>query len=226
VRIPQRSLIVGAAMLAAGGLAVAMKPTVPIADLRPKVDLESMIPRAFSEWSIDTSLAPVQVSPEVKAKLDEVYDQTLSRTYINDRGQRVMLSIAYGGRHGEGMQTHRPEICYPAQGFTIDRVLASSAVQTVFGSLRVNRLVASHGQRIEPITYWVVVGEVATEFGIRMKLAQLRYSVTGRIPDGILIRVSSIDRDDGRAYKLQEQFIGALLASLNETHRLRVMGKT
>ena len=40
-----------------------------------------------------------------------------------------------------------------------------------------------------------------------MRLAQLRYTLTGEIPDGILVRVSSIDRDESGAYERQADFI-------------------
>lgn len=221
----RRALMIGIAMLAASGFAVAMKPTHRIAEEGPKLDLESMIPRQFGDWRIDSSIAPIQVSPDVKAKLDQVYDQTLSRTYVNENGQRVMLSIAYGGNHGEGMQTHRPEICYPAQGFTIDKSLGRAVLQSLYGGISVNRLVASLGARVEPITYWVVVGSTPTEFGLSMKLAQLRYNLTGTIPDGLLVRVSSIDRNEVGAYELQETFVLRLLDALPEQERLRLIGK-
>jgi len=220
-----RVILIGLAMVVASGLAMAMKPTQRIADKGPRIDLETMIPKEFGDWKVDTTIIPLQVSPDVQAKLDKIYNQTLARTYVNSRGQRVMLSIAYGGSHGEGMQTHRPEVCYPAQGFTIDKVLETKAIQTTYGDLPVKRVVASLGQRIEPITYWVVVGDIRTGFGLQMKLAQLRYNITGVIPDGMLIRVSSIDRNEVGAYDLQEKFVLGLLASLTEPNRLRIIGK-
>jgi EpsI family protein len=135
-----------------------------------------------------------------------------------------MLSIAYGGAHGEAMQTHRPEVCYPAQGFNVVREFGMQALSTVYGALSVKRLVASHGPRVEPITYWVVVGDMPTEFGMQMKLAQLRYNITGQIPDGMLVRVSSIDRNELDAYQLQERFIVGLLAALSDRDRARIIG--
>jgi EpsI family protein len=224
-RLSIRVIVIGLAMLVASGLAVAMKPTKMAADQGRRVQLESMIPSQFGDWSIDTSIVPVQISPDLQAKLDKVYDQTLSRTYVNSRRQRIMLSIAYGGSHGEGMQTHRPEICYPAQGFNIDRILGIRPLSTVYGDLPVNRLVASNGPRVEPITYWIVVGDVRTGFGLQMKLAQLRYNITGVIPDGMLVRVSSIDRNEVGAYELQEDFVLSLLASVAEPDRVRLIGK-
>src|ERR1700730_5709367 len=110
-----RCLVVGIVMCAAAGLAPAMKPTLKYADVVGGVNLENMIPRQFGDWAVDPNLVPLQVSPDVKAMLDRIYAQTLSRTYVNRAGQRIMLSIAYGtDQAGEATQVHRPEFCYVA----------------------------------------------------------------------------------------------------------------
>jgi EpsI family protein len=84
--------------------------------------------------------------------------------------------------------------------------------------------VAAQRERVEPITYWVVVGGEQTEFGLPMKLSQLKYGITGKIPDGMLIRVSTIDRDTNHAYQIQDQFIADLTSSLPLAERDRVLG--
>lgn len=221
--IPLRVLVIGVVMLAASGLAVAMKPTQRIADIGPKIDLESLIPRRFEDWTVDTTVVPVQVSPDVQAKLDKIYNQTLSRTYVNSRNERIMLSVAYGGDQSDSMQVHKPEVCYPAQGF---QVISSAIgrIATDFGALPVKRLVARQGARNEPITYWIVVGDRVATKGFDHKIAQLRYGFSGKVPDGMLVRVSSIDRDEGRGYEIQASFVRSLIAGVQETDRLRVIG--
>lgn len=214
------------AMLAAAGLAIAMKPTRDLTHDLPAVDLEAIVPKRFADWQVDEAQAPLIVSPDVKAQLERLYSQTLTRTYISSNGERVMLSIAYSGRHGEEMQTHRPEICYPAQGFTISKESTSVSLQTRYGPLRVTRLVAVAGARHEPITYWVVVGGNQTQFGLHMKLAQIRYTLTGRVPDGLLLRVSSIDRDSERASGVHMEFFEKLLAATDPKDRWWLIGHT
>ena len=219
------ALITAALMFAASAAAVALRPTHKLADAGPKVDLEAMIPKQFGDWRIDTSIVPVLPAPDVQAKLDKIYNQTLARTYINNGGQRVMLSIAYGGdQSGEGTQVHRPEYCYAAQGFRLTDNLAGDLI-TEYGKLPVQRLMAALGQRNEPITYWITVGDKATLPGIGRKLNQIAYGLTGRVPDGMLVRVSSIDPDKDRAYQVQEDFIGKMLATMEPGHRVRLTGK-
>lgn len=219
-----RSLLVGLAMVLAAGIAVAVRPSEKIADRAPPIDLESMIPARFAGWEIDASIAPVTVSPDVQAKLDKIYNQTLSRTYVNSRQERIMLSIAYGGDQSDNLQFHRPEICYTAQGFQVLKEAAGELV-TRYGELSIRRLVAQQGLRHEPITYWITVGDRAVHVGLQQKLAQLKYGLTGAIPDGMLIRVSNISNDDVPSFVLHREFIDALLVSVDGGSRERFIGK-
>ena len=217
------SLVLLIAMLAAAGLTIAATPYQRMADVGPKVDLDTMVPETFGEWTIDNTIVPVLVAPEVQQKLDKIYNQTLARTYVNRSGERVMLSIAYGGDQSDAMRAHRPEVCYTAQGFHIARTALDQLV-TEYGVLPVKRLVAIAGRRNEPITYWMVVGEHIAHDSLSQKLAQLRYGLTGTIPDGILVRVSTIDRNNDRAFEIQDRFVKGLLDVMPSNQRLRLSG--
>jgi len=135
-----------------------------------------------------------------------------------------MLSIAYGGAQHEGMNTHRPEICYPAQGFKIVREAEVSLIQTHVKPISVRRLVAAQGVRNEPITYWLIVGDQLTSFGIGHKLTTLKYGLTGRIPDGMLVRVSSVDPNNDEAFKRQEAFVAQMITALAPEHQYLLLG--
>lgn len=218
------ALITAALMFAASTAAVALRPTHKLADAGPKVDLEAMIPKQFGDWRIDDTIRPVLPSPDQQAALDKIYNQVLARTYVNSRGQRVMLSIAYGGDQSDSMQVHLPEVCYAAQGFQIKKA-SLGQLATEYGALPIKRLVASMNSRIEPITYWITVGEEVVNSGIKRKLAQLKHGITGSVPDGILVRASSIDRDESNAYQLQEAFFRDMLAGMQEADRNKVAGR-
>ncbi|BBO21729.1 MAG: hypothetical protein AMXMBFR31_08690 [Candidatus Desulfobacillus denitrificans] len=218
-------LLIAALMFAASAAAVALRPTHKLADAGPKVDLEAMIPKQFGDWRVDDSIAPVLPAPDVQAKLDKIYNQTLARTYVNGRGQRVMLSIAYGGDQSDSMQVHLPEVCYAAQGFDV-RKARLGQIATNYGVLPVKRLVAALNNRVEPITYWITVGDQVVNAGYKRKLAQIRYGITGSVPDGILVRASSIERDEQNAYAMQEAFLRELLASMPPEARARLGGSS
>lgn len=218
-----KHLIIGLAMLLAAGLAVALTPKTKIADQGPRIDLEAMIPKQFGDWRVDESIIPVQVSPDVQAKLDKIYNQTLSRTYINSRGERIMLSIAYGSDQSDNMSVHKPDVCYPAQGFEIlSQKKGTLGIES--RTIPVKRLVARQNARVEPITYWITVGDHVVTGGLDRKLAQMRFSLTGSIPDGLLFRISNIDSDAARAWLLHDRFAADLYDAVHDTGRAIFFG--
>lgn len=201
-----------------------LKPTRKLSDEYPPVSLQTMVPKQFGNWRIDQTIVPIQVAPDVQAKLDKLYNQVLSRTYVDDQGHRVMLSIAYGGDQSDSMRAHRPEVCYAAQGFQVGR-LFKTVVDSVGNALPVSRLEATMGPRHEPITYWVVVGDVVARSGFEQKIAQLRFGLSGRIPDGMLVRVSSISRDSKGEYARHEQFLSDLRHAIAPQDQVRIFGR-
>lgn len=218
-----KHLVIGLCMFAAAGMAVALKPTHKVADTGPKVDLEVMIPKAFGDWKIDETITPLIANPEQQALLNKIYNQTLTRTYVNPLGDRIMLSIAYGGDQTDSMAVHKPEVCYPAQGFQILRNL-DDTFSTGAGDIPVRRLIATQGQRIEPITYWTTVGDAVAISGLKKKLNQLKYGLTGKIPDGLLFRISSLQTDEAKAYQTQDAFARDLLKAMSPSGRKRIIG--
>ena len=219
-----RHLVIGLCMFAAAGMALALKPTVRIVDSEPRLDLETLIPKAFGDWKIDETIVPLISNPEQQALIKEIYNQTLTRTYVNSNGEHIMLSIAYGGDQSDNMAVHKPEICYPAQGFQILKNPTIGSFATGEGSIPVKRLIATQGQRIEPITYWTTVGDTVAVNGLKWKLQQLKYGLTGKIPDGLLFRISSIQADDTKAYHIQDAFTRDLLKAMSPDGRQRIIG--
>ena len=221
IKLPH--LLVGLAMLAAAGLVLALTPRLKVADQGPQISLEAMIPRQFGEWKLDETIAPLMVSPEVQAKLDKIYNQTLTRNYINGKGELIMLSIAYGGRQSTSMQVHRPEMCYPAQGFQIGSV-SKDFIDASGTKLPVMKLVAIQGPRIEPITYWVMIGDSPVRGGLEQSLARVKYGLTGKMPYGILIRVSTISANETQSYRIEEQFVRDMLGAMPARYRKILTG--
>jgi EpsI family protein len=219
------ALLILANMIGAPVLAHLIRPTVRIADQGPKVDLEAMIPKQFGDWRMVNEGAAIITDPQQAATLERIYNQTLARTYVDSKGYRVMLSIAYGGDQSDSMQVHKPEICYPAQGFVVmEKTQGIVGIQA--GSLPATRLVASLGSRREPITYWTTIGNQVVVTGLQKKLVEMKYAFTGKIPDGLLFRVSSISDDTISAFQQQEQFVNQLLKAVPPEHWQRLTGMT
>ena len=57
--------------------------------------------------------------------------------------------------------------------------------------------------------------------GLSKKIAEMSYGLSGKIPDGMLIRLSSIDSDAEKAFRIQEQFASEMLAAVAPADRNR-----
>ncbi|AXS80107.1 exosortase-associated protein EpsI, B-type [Dechloromonas sp. HYN0024] len=210
-------------MAATSGMAVALRPTHRIADDTAPVNLDAMIPKAFGEWREEPQNTAQIVDAQQKQVIDRIYAQTLSRNYINANGYRMMLSIAYGKDQDDSHQVHKPEICYPAQGFIL-KSKRYDHVDTGFGSISVTRVETSLGSRNEPITYWITVGDRVVGPRLDKKLVEMSYGLRGQIPDGMLVRISSIDPESPHAFQIQNQFLTEMLTSSSPQTRQRIIG--
>jgi len=218
-----KNLILFVLMLASAGMASYLKPTVKISDQSAKIDLQKLVPSTFGEWREERQTSVQIVDPEQKEMLDKIYNQTLSRTYVNGNGYRVMLSLAYGGDQSRDMQVHRPEVCYASQGFHIGST-EKVQLQVNGMSIPAMRLKANLNSREEPVTYWIRIGNSIVRGNIELGLARVSYGIQGKIPDGLLFRVSSIDGNTAKAYLEQDRFINDLVAAMATEDRSAVIG--
>lgn len=209
-----KKMMLMALMIAAAITAICLRPTHKMASDRQGFALEKIIPKEFGSWKeIDTGVKPI-VNPHLESLIQKIYNQTLSRTYINDKDEVVMLVIAYGEDQSDSTGLHYPEVCYPAQGFQISP-WGTGKLSTAKGSIRVKRLIGTMGSRVEPITYWTTIGNKVVTGNKETKLEKLNYGLHGVIPDGLLFRTSSINTDPELGFQKQNAFINDLLAVLS-----------
>ena len=217
------SIVLAAAMCIVAAGSVAVRPSAKAVDTGRGFSLEAIVPTTFGEWRELQQPSAQVVNPQTKELLDKLYSQILNRTYVNSDGYRIMLSLAYGDDQRGGLQAHRPEVCYPAQGFQV-RDSEDGTLPTAYGSIDVRRLSTRLGQRYEPVTYWLTVGNQAIGNAIEKRLAQIRLGLTGQIPDGLLFRVSSIDDNPQRAFAVQQKFAADLVSAVPPLARKQLSG--
>lgn len=217
------SLLVATAMGITALAAFAARPSTKAVQVGNAVQLETMVPRRFGDWRELQEGGAQVVNPQTQQILDKLYSQVLTRTYINKDGYRVMLSMAYGDDQRGGLQAHRPEICYPAQGFLV-RNMKDGQLATSFGNIDVRRLDTSLGPRQEPVTYWLTVGDQIIRNQFDKRIAEIRLGLTGQIPDGLLFRVSSIDADSQRAFRIQQAFTADMMSTVPSQTRRQLSG--
>jgi len=207
-------------MLVAAALALAMTPT-HYAVQQGEVDLETLIPRQFGPWrEVKTALVPMDLTPREgeAATMDQPYDQVLQRTYARSDGEIIMLALAYGRVQRQEVKIHRPELCYVAQGFEISHKEQVSLSPYEGRSIQVFRLMTRGQHRVEPVTYWVRIGDEIPRNAWQSRWAILKSGFKGYIPDGILVRVSQAlpTADLGaKSYEAQELFLRELLAHMS-----------
>jgi EpsI family protein len=223
VNVRVRNFLLLILMLLASGFALALRPAYKVAERESSTNLETMIPRKFGDWSEEQQKVVQVVDPQQKELIDKIYTQTVSRTYVNSDGYRIMLALAYGKDQRDAMQVHYPEVCYPAQGFSLQDK-QKGTLTTAHGTIPVTRILTNLGQRNEPVTYWTTVGDQVVQTGIQKKLAEMSYGLNGEIPDGMLIRISSIDAEAAHAFKMQTEFADQMLSALTPEHRQRLNG--
>ncbi len=206
------------AILGAATLAKVLVPRELMARTVASPSLDSMVPRQFGTWSVVPEISPVTPpDPEGYVQPDpssaKIYSQELGRTYTDGHGNIVMLLIAYGPVQNYRLKSHRPEICYTANGFRVsDKTKTLLEYRKGSAPIEAVRLVTQRESRFEPVTYWMKVGNQIANGVVDNQLARLKYGLRGIIPDGALIRVSTIGIPREVSFKLQDQFIRDLLA--------------
>jgi EpsI family protein len=215
-----------ALMIISAVISSAMQPRIFLADRRPKFELKQLLPTSIGEWQELKQTNGQIVNPQQQEKLNALYSQLLTRSYVHASGQQIMLSIAYGRDQRSYMALHYPEVCYPAQGFRVitNQISNFNGTDQTFS---VRRLETALGeQRYEPVTYWTTIGDFRSLGGFGKRLIELQYGLNREIPDGVLFRVSSIGRDSDHQFTVQQNFINALLVSVSPDQRLLLIGKS
>jgi EpsI family protein len=227
VRTIHRSqfILASIALLAAAALAHVLTPHELMARTSASLNLETTIPKQFGRWTLLPSLAPVTpADPDGYVEADEksarIYSKEVGRSYTDGSGNIVMLMVAYGPVQNFRLKAHRPEMCYTAAGFRVSKkVDAEVNYSSQARPLKVARLVAERESRYEPISYWMRVGNDITTGVVDRQLARLKYGLKGLIPDGALMRVSTIGLPKDASYKLQDEFIHDLLSAIAPQNR-------
>jgi len=225
-----RGALVTAVLVGASCAAAALTPRAEVANDR---SLAERIPERFGDWTAEPqSVDPVVLVPgaalEPAAAQRSAYDDVLMRTYRRGDGARVMAAFAYGRRQTQELKIHRPELCYRAQGFDV-RSLGPRAVRLERdGSVESLALLTRNRARIEVVTYWIRVGERVAEGPWDIRWTIFSAGLRGRVPDGLLVRASSLaETAQGAEHELelQHEFLADLYRSTPEATRVFLAGK-
>jgi EpsI family protein len=219
-----QAVLASLAILSAGALAEVLKPRQLLASTQPAPSLEISIPKDFGDWHLVPSIGLVTPSDPggyVGEELERrIYSQEVARGYTDGAGNIVMFLVAYGPVQNYRLKSHLPEVCYGAAGFRVSKkVIDWLNYAQGAPPLSVSRVLAEKEGRFEPITYWMKVGGDVANGVFDRQISRMKYGLEGVIPDGALIRVSTVGLPEAAAYKLQDKFVHDLLGALSPKDR-------
>ena len=214
-QIDRRKFLLGLTFCSAAAVAAWRQPRRRL-DYLGKHKLDEVVPETIGRWKFVTASGLV-VPPEDELE-KTLYSNMLTRVYSDGQSPPVMLLLAQNGSQTGFLQIHRPEICYTAGGYHISAVTPHPIS---FGSkiVRANRMDASAGGPTEHVVYWTRVGNRIPGNWTAQKLAVAEQNLQGTIPDAILVRVSTVSDDDSAAMASIDEFIRAMLGSIQPRMR-------
>jgi len=217
----RRDLLVGGATLLAAGTAYARMPHRPTMMIG-KDQLDKIVPLHIGDWSYETASGLVLPPPDQLARL--LYDQQLTRAYTSPDQLPVMLLMAYGSSQGGMLQIHRPEICYPASGFHLTETQVTSIPLTTGRKVPARGFTATSDTRVEQVLYWTRIGDMIPTSWYGQRLSVIRSNLAGMIPDGLLVRLSTVSIDPVQAQQTLKTFAAAMLGAMPPTTRRMLIG--
>ncbi len=201
-----QAILASIAIVSAAVLAHVAVPRELMALSPEAFDLKQVVPRQFGEWTAEPRIRLIEPAPDGFAR--QLYNQEVGRAYRDREGNLVMLLVAYGPNQTSRLQLHRPELCYAADGFRLSKSTpASITYREGAKPLDVLRLVARREARVEPISYWVRIGDDITNSVWGRQFSRLKLTLRNKVADGALMRVSTIGVAEDKSFEVQDRFI-------------------
>lgn len=183
-----------------------------------------LAPAAFGDWTSENVGDPYAVNGKgtLSAK---IYNELVVRMYSNSKlDAAILMLLAYGGKQSDELQLHRPEVCYPAFGYSLVRNEPTSLPIGKGVNLPARRLEATQEDHQESIVYWARMGELFPQDGAQQRAARLQIGLKGIVPDGLLCRFSVAGAKVEQSWQLIDAFVVELLAAIAPDKRNVLIG--
>ncbi|MBV9528631.1 exosortase C-terminal domain/associated protein EpsI [Sphingomonas sp.] len=217
----RRELLLGGTLLVTAAAAGVVRFRSVDVQSTARPALGQMIPNRVGDW-VRQPFADILI-PVGETGEDKTYDDLFTGYYADVGGAGIMLLIAYGSAQVGDTELHRPEVCYPAAGFRLKRW---PDVTLDFAGKQVRAAVttASAPERIEQMLYWSRLGHDFPTTSLAQRWSILRQMLRGAVPDGVLVRMSTINGDREEGLAILEQFAGDLMMSAPPALRTMLVG--
>ena len=207
----RRGLLIGGSLLVTAAAAARARPQTS-EHLLLRERLEDLVPQRIGGWQNSGSAGVIVSEPE-DGLVESGYDQLLTRAYSAAQVS-VMLVLAYGSVQGGSLQLHRPETCYPGQGFRLSQFQDFDMSLGHEEQVHLRKFTARRDDRKERVMYWTRIADFFPLSTMTEYRAILSSVARGVVPDGILVRVSMLGTDTTIDDGLLEQFIRDMIAAL------------
>lgn len=221
----RRDILVGAALAAGAGGAVAMTPRDRLVLMPDGKKLDDIVPQKLGDWVSVPSSSIVLPKPAKGSLADRLYGDQLARLYVADGRFPIFLVMAYGPLQSDSLQLHRPEVCYSAVGFAIENVRTALLDVAPNVRLPVRDLVARSESRVETITYWTRIGDDLPTNGSEQRMMKLRQQWNGYVSDGVLVRLSIAEEPSDQVLASMRQFSQIMLQAIDKTALPALIGR-
>lgn len=206
----RRQMVLGGLLGLTGAAAHAFVPRQEM-DLLGNRKLEALVPKKIGPWEF-MSKSGLIIPPSDQLS-DQLYSQLLTRVYVSEEQLPIMLLIAQSPAQDGVLQVHRPEVCYPAGGYALSESYLHQINLSGRGSIPSRVFTASSSDRIEQLLYWTRIGDALPTTWFDQRMAVAKANLSGQIPDGVLVRISTISPERSSIAVL-DQFAMALINSI------------
>jgi EpsI family protein len=220
--VSRRAMIAGGLLGGASLIANSRRPDVPFRMIKD-VKIDPLFPNKVGDWEYATSSGLVM--PPADQLRDRLYNAILTRYYASPTNLPVMLLVAYNGTQDGMLQVHRPEVCYPSAGYELmkQRLVPLDVGRGL--TIPGHYISARSTSRHEQLIYWTRIGNDFPTRWWAQHWAVAKENLKGRVPDGVLVRISTAAPDDATALLTLRRFIPLLLEQLSPTARRLIFGE-
>jgi EpsI family protein len=135
-----------------------------------------------------------------------------------------MLVLAYGEAQSGLMKVHRPEVCYTSAGFKIVHDQKMSIQVPHAPPIAAKSFLGERETRNEYVLYWTRISNAFPSSLIDQRWVMFEEGLSGVIPDGVLVRISTLCPDRVLAQAAMRSFAYNLVASCGPKGRALLIG--
>jgi EpsI family protein len=221
--LDRRGFLLGGMLVAGVAGAAAARPDRRASPISQQA-LEQAIPARLDAYrSVESFNAVLPPQDELSRR---IYDRYIARAYVAPGRSPIVLVVAYGSTQDYGFQLHRPETCYPASGWDLGPSRQVALALPDGRGIRGKSMSADRPGRREQLVYWTRIGGSFPVDLWEGRLEIMRRALQRRVPDGVLVRLSTDARSPAAAIDALVDFNTRLLAALSPEGRALLLGQS